>query len=101
MRERVRSSIGSWTGDVLRKYWAGGVICAAVGDGSTIGIGDGSTLGGGITLGGCTTLGCGTTLGFGTTLGGGNTIGLVDVGVIAVLVFQWSKRSRSLDISKS
>ena len=85
----------SWTRDILGEDWAGGVIGDAVGDGSTLGVGDGSTLGCG------TTLVCGTTLGGVTTLGGDNAVGVVDGGARAVLVFQWEKRSRSLEIADS
>ena len=65
------------------------------GDGCSLGIGDGSTLGGGTNLVGGTTLGCG------TTLGGGAAVGVADGGARAVLVFQWEKRSQSLEISDS
>ena len=51
------------------------------GERCSLGIGDGSTLGGG------------------TTLGGGVAVGLSDGGASVVLVFQWAKRSRSLDIA--
>ena len=93
--------------------WATG-LCT--GDGCYLGIADGSTLGGGTnldgygfslgivdesTLGGCTTLGGGTTLGVGTTFGGGVAVGMADGGVSAVLVFQWAKRSWSLNIADS
>ena len=66
-----------------------------VGDGCYLRIGDGYTLGCGTTLGG------GTTLGVGTTLGGGAVVGIADGGTSVVLVFQWAKRLRSLDIADS
>ena len=87
MCERVRWDTGSCTGD-----------------GRSLGIGYGSTLGGGTTLDGygCSlVIGDGSTLGGGTTLGGGIAVGLADGGVSAVLVFQWVKRSRILDITNS
>ena len=75
--------------------WAGGVIGAVVGDGCSLGIGGVSTLGDGTTLVGNTTLGgC-------ATLGGGAAVGVADGGARAVLVFQWAKRSRILEIANS
>ena len=85
--ERVRWDTGSFTGV-----------------GCSLGIGDGSTLGGGSTLvgDGCSLAnGDGSTLGGGTNLGGGAAVGLANGGASAVLVFQWAKRSRSLDIAGS
>ena len=89
---------------------------SCTGDGCSLGIGYGSTLGGGTTLvgdwcslgiecgstlGGGTNLGGDTTLVVGTTLGGGAAIRVADGGTSAVLVFQWEKRSWSLDIADS
>ena len=84
-----------------RVWWATG---SCTGDGCSLGIGDGSTLGGGTTLGGdgCSLgIGDGSILGGGTTFGGGVAVGLAVGGASAVLVFQWAKRSRSLDIADS
>ena len=83
--ERVRWVTGSCTGDRCSlgiedgSTLGGGTILD--GDGCSLGIGDGSTIGGGTTLGG------------GTTIGDGVAVGVADGGAIAVLVFQWSKRS--------
>ena len=46
-------------------------------------------------------LGGGTTLGGGTILGGGAAVGVADGCASDVLVFQWEKTSRSLDIADS
>ena len=73
-------------------------------DGCSLGIGDGSTLGGGTTLDGdgCSIgIGDGSTLGGGTTFGGGVAVGLADGSTSTVLVLQWEKRSRSLEIADS
>ena len=57
--------------------------------------GDGSTLEGGTTRGG------GTTLGGGITFGGGDAARVAYGGVIAVVVFQFVTRSRSLEIANN
>ena len=87
--ERVWWATGSWTGYALGMGWAGGVRGAVVGYGCYIGIWDVSNLGVGTTLGGV------------TTLGGGAAVQMVDGGARAVLVFQWEKRSQSLEIDDS